>query len=134
METPAPSQAKSPIPSSDLPAPALQAGQPAPAADLTAGGGPSSLEVLTARVTAIQTHLAELDTPQNEAALEIALDALAKPGKRTTEFWLTLLAALGTLGMAVGGLLSGEAAGWIVLVSTGVYGASRFLLKSRRQP
>lgn len=144
METPIPLTAGSPIPSSEIPAPASQAGQPAPAADLTAGSGPSlqdheqelvsqrdKLLVLTSRVTAIQEHLTELATPENEAALEVIFDAVTKPGNRTTEFWLTLLAAVGTLSLAAAQIIPGEAAAWVMLAGTVCYTIGRLFLKGK---
>ena len=137
METPVPSSQPSPVSfsSSRAPAPDATASAPAP----SAGGGPSllpndhakQLAAFNARLTACQETLAELDTPQNQAALELVVDALTKPGKRTTEFWLALIGAVGTLGLAAGGVIPGEAAVWVTLIGSVLYGFSRWALKSK---
>jgi len=89
------------------------------------------LATLNSRLTAVQSTLEDLDTPQNAAALGVIVDALTKPGKRTTEFWLALLGAVGTLSLAAGGVIPGEAAGYITLAGTVLYGFSRWALKSK---
>lgn len=146
----APHTADSPIPSTSSPAPAPDATASAPAP--SAGGGSLSLESLSAivqaigehsnsnasklstfnaRLTACQETLADLDTPQNEAALELVIDALAKPGNRTTEFWLALIGALGTLSLAAASVIPGDTAVYVMLAGSVLYGFSRWALKSK---
>jgi hypothetical protein len=86
---------------------------------------------LVHRLDAAQSKLAELDTPANNAALEVILASVAKPGIHTTEFWLNLLAAVGTLALAFSGDLSGTTAAWITLGVAILHTASRSSLKSK---
>jgi len=90
-----------------------------------------AIQTLTSRLNAVQSTLEDLDTPQNAEALGVIVDALTKPGHRTTEFWLALLGAVGTLSLAAGGVIPGESAGYITLAGTVLYGFSRWALKSK---
>lgn len=87
------------------------------------------LTQLDARLGAVQSTLAELDTPADNAALEVILTSVAKPGIHTTEFWLHLLFAVGTLCLAAAHIVSGNTAACWTFAGTGLYTLSRLCLK-----
>ena len=91
----------------------------------------TELATLGDRITAVQSTLSELDTPQNAAAVEVVLDALTKPGRRTTEFWLNLLGAVGVLGLAAGGVIPGTTAAYVTLAGAALYTLARLALKGK---
>jgi hypothetical protein len=96
-----------------------------------AGAHGSQLATLDQRLGAVQSTLADLDTPADNAALEVILQSVAKPGIHTTEFWLNLLGAVGTLALAFSGHLSGGTAAWITFGVATLHTWSRSSLKGR---
>lgn len=59
-----------------------------------------------------------------------ATPVAVKPGFKTSEFFLTLLTTIGTVGASLAGVLSGKAAAIVAGISTAAYAISRGLAKS----
>lgn len=72
------------------------------------------------------------DKIKREAKKEVVMseDAkVVKPGWKTTEFWLTALAEIGTLIGALRGVIPAETAGIIIAIQTAIYNILRTIAK-----
>lgn len=84
---------------------------------------------LTALGSQVATVAEALDTPERDAAIAAALHNLAKPGKTTSEFALSVTVTTSALLGALAGLIPGRTGIVCATLSSLAFVASRFFLK-----